>query len=97
MTTDRDGSPAFQPEAVKFLDRVQALATSIADRPPSPGFILSLREGLGFTQKELGERLGVDKLTVSRWERGVVRPSAESLQTMESLRREAIRKGVTLS
>lgn len=96
VTADCDGSPALLPQAVRLLDRVQALATSIADRPPSPGFILSLREGLGYTQKEFGTRLGVEKMTVSRWERGMVRPSGDSLKAMETLRRAAIRRGATI-
>lgn len=95
MTQDRDGTPAFLPEAVRFLDRIQALAQSL-DRPPSPGFLTSMREALGLTQKEFGEQLGVDKMTVSRWERGALRPSDESLATIEKLRRKAVRRGVTI-
>ena len=95
MTEDRDGSPAFLPEAVRFLDRVQALAQPL-DRPPSPGFITSLREALGLTQAEFGERIGVDKMTVSRWERGVLRPGDESLAAIAELRNRAARNGVTI-
>ena len=95
VTEDRDGSPALLPDAVQFLDRVQALAQRL-DRPPSPGFITSLREALGLTQKELGEQLGVDKMTVSRWERGALKPSDESLAAVDDLRRRAVRRGVTI-
>lgn len=95
VTQDRDGSPALLPDGVRFLDRVQALAQRL-DRPPSPGFITSLREALGLTQAELGERLGVDKMTVSRWERGTLRPGAASLSALEELRRQLVRKGVTI-
>jgi len=94
-TTDRGGRPAFLPQAVEFLDRVRALAVKL-DRPPTPGYIVALREALGLTQKELGERIGVDKMTVSRWERGALRPSAESLTAMEELRRKAVRRGVAI-
>jgi len=52
--------------------------------------------GLGLTQEELGARLGVDKMFVSRWERGQIRPSAESLAALEAVRREAVRKGVVI-
>lgn len=90
------GKAELLPDAVDFLDRVRALATSALDRPPSPGFVTALREGLGMTQAELGAVLGVDKLTVSRWERGTVRPSAESLKALDEVRRMAIRRGVTL-
>jgi DNA-binding transcriptional regulator YiaG len=96
VTKDRDGSTAFLPEGVAFLDRVRALFLSALDRAPSPGYIVRLREGLGLTQKEFAERVGVDKMTVSRWERGTVRPSTEALKAVEKLRKEALRRGVTI-
>ena len=89
------GGAAFLPEAVRFLDRVRALATPMK-RPPSLGFIVTLREALGLTQKELAQRLNVDKMSVSRWERGVTRPRAESVAALENLRRQAVRKGVPI-
>jgi DNA-binding transcriptional regulator YiaG len=95
VAQDRDGSPAFLPEGVRFLDRLRALAVRL-NRPPSPGYITALRVGLGLTQQELGERLGVDKMTVSRWERGTLHPRADSLAALERLRAEAVRKGVVL-
>lgn len=95
VTKDRDGSVAFLPEGVDFLDRIRALAIKL-DRPPGPGFITALREALGMTQKEFGERIGVDKMTVSRWERGALKPSDASLAALESLRRQAVRRGVTI-
>ena len=95
VTEDRDGSPALRPEAVRFLDRIQALAQRL-DRPPSPGFITSLREAMGLTQAEFGERIGVDKMTVSHWERGALKPSDESLAALEDLRRRAVRRGVAI-
>jgi DNA-binding transcriptional regulator YiaG len=94
-TTDRGGEVAFRPEAVRFLDRVRVLAMKL-DRPPSPGYITTLREGLGLTQAEVGEKLGVDKMTVSRWERGTLHPSEASLKALEALRRDAVRKGVIM-
>ncbi len=95
VTTDRDGKPALLPDGVAFLDRVRALAIRL-DRPPSPGYIIALREALGMTQKEFAERIGVDKMTVSRWERGALRPSHESLAVIEQLRKKAVRRGVTI-
>jgi hypothetical protein len=95
VTIDRDGSSAFLPGGVAFLDRLRALAIKL-DRPPGPGFITALREALGLTQKEFGKQLGVDKMTVSRWERGTLRPSDESLAVIEELRRRAVRRGVTI-
>jgi len=94
-STDRSGETTFLPEAVRFLDQVRVLAMKPV-RKPGPGYITTLREALGLTQAELGKRLGVDKMSVSRWERGVIRPSSESLGALETLRREAVRKGVLL-
>jgi len=96
VTEDRDGTPALLPPAVRFLDRVQALATSALDRPPSPGYITVLREALGMTQRQFAERVGVDKMTVSRWERGAVRPSEGAMRGIEKLRKESTRRGITL-
>ncbi len=93
--TDRSGETAFLPEGVRFLDRVRTLATKL-QRPPSPGFLRTLREALGLTQVEMGERVGVDSMTVSRWERGALRPGESSLEALEGLRRAAVRKGVVL-
>ena len=97
-TKDRGDQVAFLPDGVRFLDRVRALSISLdsARSGPSPGYITTLREALGLTQKELGERLGVDKMTVSRWERGTMCPSAESLAALEKVRRQAVRKGVAI-
>jgi DNA-binding transcriptional regulator YiaG len=97
VAEDRGGEPAFVPEAVEFLDKIQAMATSISDRAPSPAFITALREGLGLTQRQLGQRIGVDKMTVSRWERGELRPGPESLAALEKVRREATHKGVIVA
>ncbi len=96
MTEDRDGSPAFLPGAIDFLDRIRALFMSALDRPPSPGYIMRLREALGMTQQQLGDAIGVDSMTVSRWERGTLRPSAESLAGLEKLRKRMVGEGVVI-
>jgi DNA-binding transcriptional regulator YiaG len=96
VTTDRSGEVAFLPEAVEFLDKVQALAMTALDRAPSPAYVTALRQALGMTQQEFGERLGVNKLTISRWERGTLRPGPRALAALEALRREAVRRGVTI-
>jgi len=95
VTIDSDGQPALRQGAVAFLDRIRALAMKL-DRPPSPGYLTALREALGLTQAEFGERIGVDKMTVSRWERGALKPSDESLAALKDLRRRAVRRGVTI-
>ncbi len=95
VRSDRGGEPAFMLEAVAFLDRVRALAMKLPS-VPSPGFLVSLREGLGLTQKKFGEAVGVESMTVSRWERGTLHPSGPSLAANAKLRREAVRSGVVL-
>ncbi|NBC11091.1 MAG: helix-turn-helix domain-containing protein [Planctomycetes bacterium] len=58
--------------------------------------IRSLREALGLTQAELGERLGVTNITVYRWEAGMVGPNAGAVKQLEKLRRAAGRRGVVI-
>jgi DNA-binding transcriptional regulator YiaG len=96
VIADRDGTPAFLPEAVRFLDRVRAACLSVLDRPPSPAFLTTLREALGLTQRGFGVQVGVDKMTVSRWERGALRPSRSALTAIEHLRKSALRRGIAI-
>lgn len=96
VTADRDGTPAFLPDGVRFLDRVRSAFLSVLNRPPSPGFLTTLREALGLTQREFAGRVGVDKMTVSRWERGALRPSRAALAAIEQVRKEALRHGVAI-
>ncbi len=95
-THDRDGSLALLPPAVRFLDQLQ-VAFSPLRTPPSPAYIRTLREALSLTQTQLGDRLGVAKITVSRWERGDLRPGAQSLAKLDALRRHCIKEGIALS
>lgn len=44
--------------------------------------IASARKSEGLTQSELGRRVGVENMAVSRWERGFVRPSDANLQAV---------------
>lgn len=96
VTADRDGTPAFLPDGVRFLDRVRVAFLSVLNRPPSPEFLTTLREALGLTQREFAGRVGVDKMTVSRWERGALRPSRAALAAIEQVRKEALRHGVAI-
>ncbi len=96
VTTDRSGVIAFKPEAVALLDRIRAAFLSTLGRAPSPGQLLRLRESLGVTQRELGERIGVDKMTISRWERGVMRPNATALRALERVRSDALERGIAV-
>jgi DNA-binding XRE family transcriptional regulator len=91
----RDNTLGFTIEGVKFLDRLRAMAADPGD-VPTPGAIISLREALGLTQKAMGERIGVDKITISRWERGQVKPGPDSIKALRKLRRTAAGRGVVV-
>jgi transcriptional regulator with XRE-family HTH domain len=43
------------------------------------------RRGAGMTQRQLAEQLGVESITVSRWERGVTTPSLPRLRRIAEL------------
>jgi hypothetical protein len=94
-TTDRGGQVGFLPDGVRFLDRVRVLAMEMP-LAPSPGFITVLRQAVGLTQAELAARIGVDKMTVSRWERGRLRPGADAVTALRRLRERAVERGVVL-
>lgn len=93
---DVTGELLFKPDAARFLDRIRVLAMRMP-KAPTPGFILTLREALHLTQAELGERIGVDSMTVSRWERGAVKPGPAAVKALDKLRRDAGRKGVVVA
>jgi DNA-binding transcriptional regulator YiaG len=93
---DVTGEVLFTPDAARFIDRVQALAMR-TPKAPTPGYIRTVREALGMTQVELAERVGVDSMTVSRWERGTVRPSPAAAKALDRLRRRAGRRGVSFA
>jgi DNA-binding transcriptional regulator YiaG len=93
---DRGGELAFTPEGVRMLDRVRALTMRPAV-PPSPAYLAALRDALGLTQQELGRRIGRSKLTVSRWERGTLRPSQEALEKLYALAAGLKRRGIVLA
>lgn len=94
LKADRSGQPLLLPPAVRALDRLRALFTS---RPAlTPGFITSLREAMSLTQSEFGTRLGVSKMTVSRWECGRMRPSPAMADAILRLQAQARREGVRI-
>ena len=49
------------------------------------GRLRTARRGAGLTQKQLAEALGVEAITVSRWERGVTSPSLPRLRRVAEL------------
>ncbi len=48
-------------------------------------FIAELRKEHGFTQEQLGEKIGVTNKTVSRWETGTYLPPADALLMISEL------------
>jgi transcriptional regulator with XRE-family HTH domain len=49
------------------------------------GRLRTARRSAGLTQKQLAEELGVESITVSRWERGVTTPSLLRLRRIAEL------------
>lgn len=47
-------------------------------------------EHLSLTQRELGEQLGLDAITISRWERGVVSPRPQHLRELARLAKKPV-------
>lgn len=50
--------------------------------------IIQLRRGLGFTQKELAEKLGVSVVTVNKWEHDKASPRKKYISKLESMDRD---------
>ena len=59
--------------------------------------VRELRERLGMTQSEFAREVGVEAVTVSRWERGVMKPTALAIKVMEGLAKRASRSGKTVA
>ncbi len=55
----------------------------------TPKEIQELRKQLGLTQKEFAGRLGLDAISISRWERAKQRPKAVHQRRMARLARKA--------
>jgi DNA-binding transcriptional regulator YiaG len=92
VKADRSGQPLLLPPAVRAIDRLRAVFASRT--PITPGFLVSLREALGLNQQEFGERLGVSKMTVSRWECGRMHPGKQATEEIRKLQDQAQREGV---
>jgi DNA-binding transcriptional regulator YiaG len=95
LKPDRSGRPLLLPEAVRVVDRLRAVFAN--QEKITPGFIISLREAMGCTQEEFGEKLGVSKMTVSRWENRRMRPSPGAVAALRRLQNQAREAGVKIS
>lgn len=94
LRADRSGKPLLLPPAVRALDRLRAVFTR--QKEMTPGFITSLREAMGLPQLEFGRKLGVSKMTVSRWECGRMRPSPATAAAILKLQAVARQEGVRI-
>jgi len=54
-----------------------------------PAEIASLRRALGLSQVEFGQLFDAHSMTVSKWERGVLRPSAYQIALMRQFQATA--------
>ena len=59
---------------------INALSLGTHDSGGVGGRLRTARRSAGLTQKQLAEALGVESITVSRWERGVTTPSLSRLR-----------------
>jgi DNA-binding transcriptional regulator YiaG len=94
LKADRSGQPLLLPPAVRALDRLRAVFT--AQEKITPGFIVSLREAMELTQEQFGRKLGVSKMTISRWECGRMRPGHFMDAAIRDLQAQVQRKGVKI-
>lgn len=54
--------------------------------------IKQLRSKLGWSQKKLSDHIGVEVMTVSRWERGLNQPKGATLKALERLAKRTAKK-----
>ena len=94
LRADRGGRPVLLPSGIRILDRIRSVFQQ--KTRVTPGFVVSLREAMGLTQEAFGARLGVSKMTVSRWECCRIRPSAAAERAIKRLRQQARRAGVLI-
>lgn len=95
VSRDRGGQLLLRPPAVRMLDEVRALAMQRVDRP-TPAYLVTLRGAVDMTQEEFGEAVGVDKMTVSRWECGSRRPGVANAKRIAALRAKRVKRGALL-
>ncbi len=72
-------------EARRALDRTLAPFRKVPKRAPARGWIRALRDALGMTAEQLGERMGITQPSVQRLERS----EAEGTIQLKTLRRAA--------
>jgi DNA-binding transcriptional regulator YiaG len=58
----------------------------------TPEEVKSIRAALGWSQRKVADDIGVDVMSVSRWERGVNEPKGASLKALQRLAKRAAKK-----
>ena len=89
------GQLSYTPSALRTLDRLRAVLQEL-DMTSSPGHICSLRDALGLTQQQFAQRLKVASQTVSRWERGEIRPGTTAIERLRRLQKTIRAKGIAI-
>jgi DNA-binding transcriptional regulator YiaG len=79
----------------KILD--QARAVALKSPKLTPAYLTVLRQALGLTQQQFGRAVGVDKMTVYRWEQGTRKPGAKSARRIARLRAQRVGSSLVLS
>jgi len=64
---------------------MRAVSLGTHDGGEVGGRLRTARRSAGLTQKQLAEALGVESITVSRWERGVTSPSLPRLRRIAEI------------
>ena len=64
---------------------MRAVSLGTRDGGEVGGRLRTARRSAGLTQKQLAEALGVESITVSRWERGVTSPSLPRLRRIAEI------------
>ena len=59
----------------------------------TPNEIRAVRAWLGESQDEFGQRLGVSRIAVARWETGARNPSGPVVKLLEQLWNQMVGKG----
>lgn len=57
-----------------------------------PAQVLAIRQALGLSQTPFGRLLGAHKMTVSKWERGLLEPSAPAAAMLHTFQVAAERR-----
>lgn len=66
-------------------DKKNSIAAGTPQSDGVPARLRSARRAAGLTQKQLAHALGVEPITVSRWERGITTPSLSRLRRIAEL------------